>query len=167
MRAFILITKLYVSQDGCCTRFDIYYFTLYLFKVVNYSFFKLMIHIESSILLKNHVSCNFILKYYIKISVRQFMKNLNQFFQLSRVSENLEICVPVWFVQFNEPKQFWGNLLDDALINGHYLKKYKIKFSLKTHMIVVYNLNVTCNETTTWNTLCWITTRPQFFLHLT
>ena len=54
-----------------------------------------MIHIESSILLKNHVSCNFILKYYIKVSVRQFMKNLNQFFQLSRVSENLEICVPV------------------------------------------------------------------------
>ena len=47
--------------------------------------------IESGILLKNHVSCNFMLKYYITVSNRQFTKTLNQFFDLSRAKENLEI----------------------------------------------------------------------------
>ena len=54
-----------------------------------------MMPIESSILLKNHVSCNFMLKYYITISNREFAKTLNHFFDLSKVNENLEICMPV------------------------------------------------------------------------
>ena len=50
---------------------------------------------ESGILLKSHVTCNFMLKYYITISLHQFTKNLNQIFYLSRTNENLEICIPV------------------------------------------------------------------------
>ena len=47
------------------------------------------------VLLKNDVSCNFMLKYYITISLRQFTKTLNQFFYLSRANKNLEIYMPV------------------------------------------------------------------------
>ena len=46
--------------------------------------------LESDILLKNHVSCNVMLKYDITISLRQFTKTLNQLFDLSRPNENLE-----------------------------------------------------------------------------
>ena len=58
--------------------------------------------IERDILLKNHVSCNFMLKYYITILLRQFTKTLNQFLHLSRENENLEMCLPVLFKQLNE-----------------------------------------------------------------
>ena len=51
--------------------------------------------IERSILLKNHVTCNFMLKYYITVSLREFTKTLNHFCDLSRANENLEICMPV------------------------------------------------------------------------
>ena len=51
--------------------------------------------IESSILLKNHVNCSFMLKYYITVSLGQFTKTLNQFFDLSRANENLEIYIVV------------------------------------------------------------------------
>ena len=54
-----------------------------------------MMPIESSNLLKNYVSCNFMLKYYIAISFRQFTKTLSQFFYLSRTNENLEIFMSV------------------------------------------------------------------------
>ena len=46
------------------------------------------------------------LKYYITASLRQFTKTLNQFFDLPKANENLEICMPVLFVQLNESKQF-------------------------------------------------------------
>ena len=61
------------------------------------------------------------LKYNIKISLQQFTKTLNQFFYLSRANKSLEICMPVWFVWLNVLKQVWGILLDNILINGHYL----------------------------------------------
>ena len=48
--------------------------------------------IESSILLKNFVSCKFMIKYCIK---KKFTKTLNKFFDLSRANGNLEICIPV------------------------------------------------------------------------
>ena len=50
---------------------------------------------ESGILLKNHVSCNFMLKYYITVSLRQFAKTLYQFVPLSRANKNLKICIHV------------------------------------------------------------------------
>ena len=90
-----------------------------------------MMPIESGILLKNNVSCNFMLKYYITVSLRQFTKTSNQFFYLSRVNKNLEICMPVWFVELNESNQFWGILLDNVLINWDYLKNTKQRFRWK------------------------------------
>ena len=81
----------YISPDGCCTRFDMYYFKLYLFYDINDSILKLMMAIASSIL----VGCNFRLKYYITILLRQFKAN-----------ENLEICVLVLFELFYETKHF-------------------------------------------------------------
>ena len=71
-----------------------YYFTLYLFQAINDSIIRLMMPTESIILLKNHVSCNFMLKYYITVSLRQFTKTSNQFL-LIQGNENLEICMPV------------------------------------------------------------------------
>ena len=59
-----------------------------------------MMPIESSILLKYHVSCNFMLKYYIIVSLEQL--TLNQFFDLSRAKEMFEnlyacfICAIEW-----------------------------------------------------------------------
>ena len=56
--------------------------------------------LDSSTLLKNHDSCNFMLKYYFTISLQQLFspKILNQFFSLCRATENLEICMPVFFL---------------------------------------------------------------------
>ena len=51
--------------------------------------------IESDIVLKTNVSCNFMLKYYITVPLRQFTKTSNKFFYLSSANENLEICMPV------------------------------------------------------------------------
>ena len=79
--------------------------------------------IESGILLKNHVSCNFVLKYHMKISLWHFTKTLNQFFYLSRKDENLEICIVIWFAQSNESKQFWG-----TFIGKHFNKWYNLIF---------------------------------------
>ena len=51
----IVFSVLYISLDGCCSRFDIYCFMLHIFQAINDSIFKLVMPIESSILLKNHV----------------------------------------------------------------------------------------------------------------
>ena len=66
-----------------------------LFEAINDSIVKLLMPIESGIVLKINVSCNFMLKYYITVSLRQFTKTSNQFFYLSSANENLEICMPV------------------------------------------------------------------------
>ena len=44
---------IYLS-DGYCTKFNIYYFMLYLFQVTNDAIFNLMMFIKSGILLKNY-----------------------------------------------------------------------------------------------------------------
>ena len=54
----------------------IYYFTLYLFPAMNDSILKIKIPFKSGIILKKHISFNFMLKYYDKISLRQFTKTL-------------------------------------------------------------------------------------------
>ena len=53
---------------------------LCLFQAINYSIIKLMISIESGILLKNHVSCNFMLKYYITLLPDNLQKLQISFF---------------------------------------------------------------------------------------
>ena len=65
-----------------------------------------MMPIDSGILLKKYVSCNLMLKRYIKISLRQFTKTLNQFLNLSRANKKKEFYMPVLFKQLNESKQF-------------------------------------------------------------
>ena len=71
-----------------------------------------MVTIDSSILLQNHASCNFMLKYYIIILLRQSTKALNLFLKLSRANKNLEIWMPVLHKELNESKQFWATLLE-------------------------------------------------------
>ena len=71
------------------------------------------------------------LEYYITVSLWQFTKNLNQFFDLSRANENLEICIPAWIVQLNESKQFWGNFFGYCFNKWLLSQKYKLAFSLK------------------------------------
>ena len=67
-----------------------------------------MMTIDKGILLKNRVSCNFMLKYYIPVLLRHFTKTLNQFLNLPRANENLEIDMPVLLEQWNQSKQFGG-----------------------------------------------------------
>ena len=95
-------------------------------------FFKLMVPIGSSIFLKNHVSCSFVLKYYITNSLRQFAKNWNHFFDKCRANKNLEICAPVRFVQLNVSKQFWRNFIGHCFNKWTLSQKYRLTFSLKT-----------------------------------
>ena len=56
-----------------------------------------MMTIDSGTLLKNDVGCNCLLKYYIKVLLRQFTKTLNQFLNFSRANENVEMCISVLF----------------------------------------------------------------------
>ena len=72
-----------------------YIIALYLFYAINDSILKSMMPINTSIFWKNHVSCSVMLRYYITVSNRQLTKTLNQFFDLSRANENLEICMSV------------------------------------------------------------------------
>ena len=70
--------------------------------MIHDSAFKFMMIIDSGVLLKNHATCNFMLKYYITILLRQFTKTLNQFLNISNANKNLEICMPAFLEQLNE-----------------------------------------------------------------
>ena len=63
-----------------------------------------MMAIDSGILLKNDVNCNFILKYYITMLPWQFTKTLNQLLDVFRENKNLKICMLFLFEQLNESK---------------------------------------------------------------
>ena len=80
-------------------------------------------NIDSGIPLKHHASCNFMLKYYITILLRQFTKTLNQFLNLSRINKNWETCMSFLFQQLNESKQFSCPSLDNVLIKGPITKQ--------------------------------------------
>ena len=90
-----------------------------------------MMPIENSFLLKYHVSCNFMLKYYITVSLRQFTKTLNQFFNLSRQTKVWKFVCFFDLHNWMNQSSFEVTLLDNLLIKWHF-KKYKITFSLKT-----------------------------------
>ena len=86
-------------SDGCCTEFNICYFILHLFQVINNSIFNLIMLIESGILLKNHVLVVIyakILHYSFILTIYENFKSLF-FFYLSSGHENLETCIQVWF----------------------------------------------------------------------
>ena len=118
---------------GIAVDFDIYNFRLCLFYNIKNSIFKLMMTIESRILLKNHVSCNLMLKYYITILLRQFPKTLDQFLDLPRGNENFEIYMPVLIVKQSILYQssFEVLFLGSALIYRSYLKNIKTGTTLK------------------------------------
>ena len=71
---------------------------------------------------------------YAKILDISFIPTIYEhFFYLSRGNESLEIGIPVWFEQLKELKQlFEVLLLDNILINGHFLKnaKYHVRWKL-------------------------------------
>ena len=64
-----------------------------------------MVLVENGVLLKNHVSCNFMLKYYIAVLFRQFTTTLNQLFNLNRANQNSETFMPASFEHLNKSKQ--------------------------------------------------------------
>ena len=98
-----------------------------------------MMLIESIILLKNHISCNFMLKYYISVSFRQFTKTLNKFLYSTRDNKNLEIFMSVWGT-------FIGKFFDKLTLS----LKCKISCSLKNkicqHIIFVYDCHPQWNN---------------------
>ena len=55
---FISLTMVLYISDECCTEVYIYYFILYLFEVIDESFFNLTMLTERGIFLKNYVSCS-------------------------------------------------------------------------------------------------------------
>ena len=113
----------------------IWYISLRVISILSYYF-----QIKSSILLENHVSCNFLLKYYITVSIRQFTKHFNEFFVLIWGKRKFEICIS---------------------------QKYKIAFSLKT---AAYDCYVIATCILQWNSYSRNFEKlriPQFFLHLT
>ena len=63
-------------------------------------------------------------KYEIPVSLQQFKQTFNQFFHLSGGNENLEMCVLDLCNLMNQ-RSLKVILLDNALINGHYLKNIK------------------------------------------
>ena len=73
------------------------------------------------------------LKYCMTILPQQFLKTLNQLFYLSRVNENLETCMPIWFECLNQSKYFGVLLSNNVLINRHYLEKakYHVRWKLQ------------------------------------
>ena len=100
----VSIKVLYISPDGCGTIFNVYYFKLYLFKAINKSIFKLMMTMKAAFL----------------------------FFHMSRANQNLEIYIPVWFMQSNESKQFWVAFIGKYFNKWALSEKHKTAFWLKT-----------------------------------
>ena len=94
-RKFFRTKVLYIS-DRCCTEFNIYYFISQLLLAINDSIFKLMMLIESGILLKNIQklqntiitencyiqSCDFYMKQLLKMFHCEFLHVFNFFLHL-------------------------------------------------------------------------------------
>ena len=100
----VSIKVLYISPDGCGTIFNVYYFKLYLFKAINKSIFKLMMTMKAAFL----------------------------FFHMSRANQNLEIYIPVWFMQLNDSKQFWVAFIGKYFNKWALSEKHETVFWLKT-----------------------------------
>ena len=120
--ALLVLVILYVFQDVC--KQDLINITSN-YKILTILSSYLMITIDSNIIFRNHVTFNFILKYHITISLRQFMKIFKQFrtYLEQRKTSKLAslFCLSHWMNQSNYEKLF----LDIALINGNYLRNSK------------------------------------------
>ena len=82
-----------------------------------------MMTFDSSLFMENLVGCNFLLKHYITVLLRQY--TLNQFLNLSRANKNLEIFMRVFFEQFKNRNSFELFSLDNVSINRNYFKNIK------------------------------------------
>ena len=133
-------------------------------------YFQINVYWKRRSLKKKQGNCNFMLKYNVKISFRQFSKILCQFFYLFRTSKNLKICMAVWFAQLYESKQFlctFIGLYFNKWTNGHHLKNVKKQVRWKLLYIAIYfSMTVTRNETATQKILFWIPAHIQFSLYL-
>ena len=118
----LVLVILYVFQDVC--KQDLINITSN-YKILKILSSYLMITIDSNIIFRNHVTFNFILKYHITISLRQFTKIFKQFrtYLEQRKTSKLAslFCLSHWMNQSNYEKLF----LDIALINGNYLRNSK------------------------------------------
>ena len=74
-----------------------------------------MMSTESGILLKNHISCNFMLKYCITMSLQQFTKTLNQFFDYLGQTK---ICKLACLSLYNPAGITFSNLTIETLEQG-------------------------------------------------
>ena len=108
-------------------------------------------HIET-----NWFSVNFMLKFYITFLLWQFTKIVNQVFCLSRVSEKLEICTPVWSRRLNESKNFEVILMNNFLKLGRLL--------VENYYILTIWFLYDCHLQ--WKAAAfWISACSKFFLH--
>ena len=94
-------------------------------------------------------------RYYIIFLFRQFAKTLNQLFHLSRTNRNFEACIPVWFGQLKELKQFWGTFTRQYFNKWTLSQKCKRLCSVKTttcsHTIFLWVSSVTATRIFTLN----------------
>ena len=84
-----------------------------------------MISIESGILLKNHVTCNFMLKYYITLSPDNLRKLQISFFTYLEQTKIWKFVCPFDLYNWMNQISFEVILLGNVLINGDYLKNTK------------------------------------------
>ena len=82
------------------------------------------------------------LKYYVIILLRQFVKTLNWFLSLSRANENLEISMSVWYEKLKELNQFWSTLIEWYFDKWMFYQTWKIscyvKITLCSHAIFIW-----------------------------
>ena len=154
-----------ISISRWMLRKILYILLLYLFQNIDDS---ILMTFDSDIFLKSHISCNFMLKYYITILLRKFTKTLNQSLNLTRANKNLEICMPVLFEQnWMNHSHFDVLSLDNNLVNENYLKNTKSLY-VENYCIWAYDfyMTVISNEIITRKILLCKLVRSQFFLHL-
>ena len=84
-----------------------------------------------------------LLKYYITVLFRQFMRTFTQFLYLPGANENLKIYVLIWFEQMIGLKHFWGTFLRHILLQNIPLYSYVPPVTVFYIMyIVVYYLMI-------------------------
>ena len=77
------------------------------------------------------VSCNFMLKYYITISLQQFTKTLNQFLTYLGQTKIWKFVFLFDLCNLMNQSRFEVLLLENILIDGYYLENTKYRFLWK------------------------------------
>ena len=118
-----------------------------------------------AVLLKNHVSYCFILKYYITTPFWQFTKTLKQFFPYLGQSKIWKFACLFDLCNWMDQSSFEVLLLKSILVNGHYLRNTKQRFFENCCMWGYhFQMTVTLNEAGTVKTSFGIPVHCRFFL---